>query len=251
MALARILTSIYIQNHSYPKKIRLPLFLQKIFLVNVFQLVLFPMSFIDISDQKEIALIERVNDVYIKKGVKQTTMDDMAQALNVSKKTLYKYVKNRKELVMKSTSFHVRRDRHKVTEIQNKNYNPIIEQHELAKFVVKTISKVNPVLHFDLENYFPEAWSFLNEYFNGFVFQSLRSNLIRGQKEGVYHENFNPEIVARFFATRIDLIFDGELFPSAEFNFKEIYIEYVMYHLNSIVSEKGKLILKKLDFKHL
>ena len=209
------------------------------------------MKFIEIIDQKEIALIQRVNEVYLKKGVKRTTMDEMAQSLNVSKKTLYKYVKNRKELVMKSTSFHVERDRLKVSEIQSKDYNPIIEQYELAKFVIETISKVNPVLHFDLENYFPEVWSFLNEYFNGFVFQSLHANLVRGQEEGVYHESFKPKIVARFFASRIDLIFDGELFPSSEFNFKEVYIEYVMYHLNSIVSEKGKTILKKLDFKHL
>jgi AcrR family transcriptional regulator len=178
-------------------------------------------------------------------------MDDMAQALNVSKKTLYKYVKNRKELVMKSTSFHVRRDRQKVIEIQSRNYNPIIEQYELAKFVIGTISKVNPVLHSDLENYFPEVWSFLNEYFNGFLFQSLHANLVRGQEECVYHKNFKPEIVARFFATRIDVIFDGELFPSAEFNFRDVYIEYLMYHLNSIVSEKGIEILKRLDFKHI
>ena len=118
------------------------------------------MKFIEIIDQKEIALIQRVNEVYLKKGVKRTTMDEMAQSLNVSKKTLYKYVKNRKELVMKSTSFHVERDRLKVSEIQSKDYNPIIEQYELAKFVIETISKVNPVLHFDLENYFPKYGHF-------------------------------------------------------------------------------------------
>ncbi len=209
------------------------------------------MRFIEISDQKEIALIERVNDVYIKKGVKQTTMDDMAQALNVSKKTLYKYVKNRRELVMKSTSFHVKRDRQKVTEIQNRNYNPIVEQYEVAKFVIETLSNINPVLHSDLEHYFPEAWVYLNEYFNGFVFESYHKNLIRGQEENLYHQHFKPSIVARFFAARIDIIFDGELFPSSMFNFKDVYLEYLMYHLNSIVSEKGKVILKKLDFKHL
>ena len=209
------------------------------------------MNFIELSNQKEIALIERVNDVYINKGVKRTTMDDMAKALNVSKKTLYKYVKNRKELVMKSTYFHVSRDRKRVTEIQNENYNPIIEQYELAKFVIETISKINPVLHSDLENYFPEAWTYLNQYFNGFIFEILYSNLKRGQLEGVYHIHFKPEIVARFFANRIDIIFDGELFPSSEFNFKEIYLEYLMYNLNSIVSEQGKEMLNTLDFKHL
>ncbi len=209
------------------------------------------MNFIQLSDPKEIALLERVNDVYIKKGVKRTTMDDMAKTLNVSKKTLYKHVKNRKELVMKSTYFHVSRDREKITEIQNKNYNPILEQYELTKFVIETISKINPVLHSDLENYFPEAWAYLNQYFNDFVFEILYRNLLRGQSEGVYHKFFKPEIIARFFATRIDVIFDGELFPESEFNFKEVYVEYMIYHLNSIVSEKGKEILNALDFKQL
>tara|TARA_Y100000589_G_scaffold247446_1_gene235413 strand:- start:3562 stop:4191 length:630 start_codon:yes stop_codon:yes gene_type:complete len=208
-------------------------------------------NFIQLSDPKEIALLERVNDVYIKKGVKRTTMDDMAKTLNVSKKTLYKHVKNRKELVMKSTYFHVSRDREKITEIQNKNYNPILEQYELTKFVIETISKINPVLHSDLENYFPEAWAYLNQYFNDFVFEILYRNLLRGQSEGVYHKFFKPEIIARFFATRIDVIFDGELFPESEFNFKEVYVEYMIYHLNSIVSEKGKEILNALDFKQL
>jgi len=209
------------------------------------------MSFLELSDPKEISLIERVNEVYLKNGVKRTTMDNMAKTLNVSKKTLYKYVKNRKELVIKSTYFHVFKDRKKVTDIQNQKYNPIVEQYEIAKSVIETLSKINPVLHSDLENYFPEAWVYLNEYFNGFVFESYYKNLIRGQDENVYHSNFKPAIVARFFATRIDVIFDGELFPSSEFNFKEIYLEYLMYHLNSVVSEKGKMILKKLDFKDL
>tara|TARA_B100000676_G_C18016055_1_gene809743 strand:- start:890 stop:1606 length:717 start_codon:yes stop_codon:yes gene_type:complete len=219
--------------------------------VNVFNVILFPMFVKELSDPKEISLLERVNEVYLKRGVKRTTMDDMAKAINVSKKTLYKYVKNRKELVMKSTFFHVSRDREKVIQIQNKNLNPIKEQYELAKFVIETVSKVNPVLHSDLEYNYPEAWVYLNEYFNGFVYESLYQNLIRGQKVGVYHKQFKPEIVARFFATRIDIIFDGELFPSYEFNFKDIYIEYLMYHMNSIVSDEGKRILSTLDFKLL
>ena len=155
------------------------------------------MVFVELSDSKEIVLIERVNDVYIKNGVKNTTMDDMAKTLNVSKKTLYKYVRNRKELVMKSTYFHVSRDRKKVIEIQNENHNPIVEQYELAKFVIETISKINPVLHFDLENYFPEAWQYLNQYFNGFVFESLYKNKFPCKKKPPSGANYSVEIALK------------------------------------------------------
>ena len=82
-------------------------------------------------DEKEIALIERVSGVFLKKGMKRVTMDDVAKELSVSKKTLYKYVKNRKELVMKSTYFHVQRDQSKVREIQAKNM--AVKLADLAK----------------------------------------------------------------------------------------------------------------------
>lgn len=205
----------------------------------------------DFSDAKENALIERVTEVYLREGMKRITMDDMSKRLSVSKKTLYKYVKNRKELVMKSTQFHVQRERQNVTKIQEKNLNPIVEHHELSKHYLNTISKINPVLHFDMEHYFHDAWQFLNIYFNGFVFDSVQKNLLRGQQEGFYHKRFQPEIVAKFFTRRVDMIFDGELFPSDKFNFVDVYLEFLVYHLNSITSVQGKNVLSKLDFKHL
>ncbi len=208
------------------------------------------MKNIEIVDPKEVSLLERVTEVYVREGLKKITMDDMAKKLNVSKKTLYKYVKNRKELILKSTIFHVQRERLKIIEIQEKELNPILEHHELAKFFLATISQINPVLHYDMQHYFPESWEFLNEHFNGFIFESIYKNLKRGQAEGIYHDQFNAEIIAKFFTARVDLVFDGELF-SGESNFAEVYLQYLTYHLNSITSEKGKNILNQLDFKHL
>ena len=209
------------------------------------------MNEVELTDIKEIALIDRVNEVYVREGMKKVTMDDMAKKLNVSKKTLYKYVRNRKELVLKATCLHVQKERLQVIKIQEKNLDPIVEQYELSKFVVETISKVNPIVHYDLENYFSEAWDYLNQYFNGFVFESIYKNIVRGQVEGIYRKNFKPDIVAMFFASRIDLIFDGELFPAERVSFKDVYIEYLLYHLNSIVTNKGKGTLNELDFKDL
>ena len=53
------------------------------------------------KDEKEIEIINQVNQVYLKKGVKSITMDVMAKELRISKKTIYKYVKNKTELVKK------------------------------------------------------------------------------------------------------------------------------------------------------
>ena len=41
-------------------------------------------------DEKEIALIERVSGVFLKKGMKRVTMDDVAKERSGAEKTLYK-----------------------------------------------------------------------------------------------------------------------------------------------------------------
>jgi hypothetical protein len=209
------------------------------------------MKGIEFSNEKEIAIIEQVNQVYLKRGMKSVTMDDMAKELHISKKTLYKYVKNRAELVKKSTCFHVKKEQKLVEEIQSKNLNPIQETREIAGFIIDTLSKVNPVVHYDLEKYFPDSWELLNEYFSGFVYTSILTNLENGQKLGVYRDNFSAEIIAKIFISKLDAIFDASLFPPEKFTFAQVYIDFIQHHLYGIVSEKGSKILNQINFTNI
>lgn len=204
-----------------------------------------------LDNKKEVALIERVNQVFVAHGLKAVTMDDMAKRLNVSKKTLYKYVKNRKELVYKSTVFHIAKDKESVEAILAKNLDPISELHEIAQFVLLTISQINPKVHYDLEHYFTDSWELIDEYFNGFLHTTYLNNLLKGRDSGFYRDDFNPEIVAKIFTSKMDLVWDAKVFNPEKYPFGEVYLEYLLYHLRSIVSNKGMDLLNKLDFKTL
>lgn len=209
------------------------------------------MGKIDLVDEKEIALIEQVNDVYLNQGIKNITMDDMAKLLRVSKKTLYKYVKNRGELVEKSTFFHIQRDKLEVERIQAANYDSMTEMHHLAQHVIKTLSKMNPVVHSDLKNHFPKSWDRLQDYFHGYVFGTIHSNVLRGQESGDYRQDINPEITAKIFITKLDLVFDAELFPSDRFSFVDVYLNFIQQHLRGISTLQGYQKLEDLDFSKL
>ncbi len=47
---------------------------------------------------KEV-ILKKTGDIFLKLGFKSVTMDDIASELGVSKKTIYKYFKNKEELV--------------------------------------------------------------------------------------------------------------------------------------------------------
>ena len=64
-------------------------------------------------------------------------------------------------------------------------------------------------------------------------------NLKRGITEGIYRENINAEIITRLYVEKIDLVFDATVFPPTEFNFKDIHMEMVRYHIRGIANERG------------
>ena len=51
-------------------------------------------------------IIQIALSLFLKYGFKSVTMDDIAQEMRVSKKTIYAHFPNKESLVMKSSEFH-------------------------------------------------------------------------------------------------------------------------------------------------
>ncbi len=191
------------------------------------------------APMNEQELIEKASQVFMRLGIKSITMDDMARQLGVSKKTIYKYVKDKNELVERTLALHGQHEHGQIEEICEKGYNAIDEIFEISKFVSEMLSNVHPSVHFDLEKYYPEAWAKTMRERQQYVFECVNGNLEKGGKDGLYRSNLNPEIIARIYIAKLDVLFDGEIFPAQKFNFAEVYLEFFRYHIRGIASEKG------------
>ncbi len=197
-------------------------------------------------ESQEYELYRRTTDVYMKNGIKNITMDDMAKELKVSKKTLYKYVKDRPELAAKSMEWKLAHDKKVVNDIVAKNLNAIEELCEISNFYCSNLVKMHPSLHFDLEKYYHHAWSQFIEYRNSFMFNTMLSNIKKGIRDGFYRDNFDIEVIVILYIMKVDMVFDPRIFPVSKFKFADVYIEMVKYHLSGIASEKGLKEMNRL-----
>lgn len=205
-------------------------------------------------DEKVMDILQRSAEVFMRFGIKSVTMDDVARELKVSKKTLYKYVKDKKDLVKKVMEGDCAMEEAKISEIVSNAENAIDEIVEITKHVAGKLKEVHPSIHFDLEKYYGEAWEVFHNHKKEFIYTCVLQNLKRGIKEGYYRKNLQPEIIAKIYASKIDLVFDGQLFPVTKYRFDEVYAEMMRYHLRGVASEKGidyttqKMKKEKLNF---
>ena len=56
---------------------------------------------------EEKELFEKVTHLFMQYGIKSMTMDEVARQLGISKKTLYQFVDNKKDLVKRMMELHI------------------------------------------------------------------------------------------------------------------------------------------------
>ncbi len=194
---------------------------------------------------KESKIVDSATGVFMKYGIKSVNMDDMARHLGMSKKTLYLYVKDKEDLVRKSVACFCTKEDNEIREICHMGLNAIDESLEIMKWVLSVLQNVPPSVNYDLEKYHPEVARAMKENRHRAIYDCMRLNLKKGQREGLYRKDFNADVIAKVYISRIDIIFDQELFPMSEHNLGDLYREIFKYHIRGIASNEGLEYLKE------
>lgn len=190
-------------------------------------------------EEKKRLIIEQANEVFMRLGIKSVTMDDMARNLGISKKTLYQYVSDKNDLVFQSLQLNCDYERDVINEVCKRGLNAIDESFEVSKWVVEQLKKIHPSIHYDLEKYHPEAFHHFRKTQNESVYKCISQNLEKGISGGLYREDINIHVITTVYLTRMDVVFDGQLFPPKDYDFAEVYLETFRYHIRGIASQKG------------
>jgi AcrR family transcriptional regulator len=190
-------------------------------------------------------IIDKASEMFLNLGFKSVTMDDLANEMGISKKTIYTHFANKTKLVEATTNHVFHLVCNGIDCIRDENNNPICELFQINTFI-KTLlknEKVGP--QYQLQKYYPKIFKTLKSGQFEIMNECVVNNLQRGIAQGLYRENINPEMVARYYYLGATGIKDFDLFPPEKFNPQEVIDAYLEYHLRGIVTKKGELELIK------
>lgn len=190
-------------------------------------------------EEKELKIIEGATRVFMQYGIKSVNMDDMARHLGISKKTLYLFVNDKEELVKRTMDHFFASEDKAIEMLSKKKLSAIDEALEIMKWVLDLLRNLHPSITYDLEKYHPEIFHALKNGRTKTIYECMVSNMIKGQKEGLYRKDFNPHIIVRIYMEHINLLLDTALFPANQWKLSDVYRESFIYHIRGIASQKG------------
>ena len=192
-------------------------------------------------------IIESTLNLFLSEGVKTVNMDDISSFMGISKKTLYKYVNNKADLVEKAFRLYQYRILGMISNIQEKNENAIDELFEIDEKLCLMLKNRPPRLINNLKKYYPNVWEILDEIKKKHLFTCITENMDRGKEQGLYRNEVNSNIIAKLMMNTVDALVDDATFPLTQYDFKSLLEENRVYHIRGIASEKGiKYLEQKL-----
>jgi AcrR family transcriptional regulator len=185
-------------------------------------------------------IYSKAEEMFMRYGVKSVTMDDLSRAIGISKKTLYQSVENKEDLINKVITFILMKEAEVMGVIRTKAKDAIEEVVMISRHVNKMLQSINPAAMYDLQKYYTQQFDLMRSLNDQMVYTIIKENMDKGIEEGFYRNNFNTEIIAKLYVGQADLIIDTQIFPTAKYDLMNVHREFVMHHLYSITTEKGK-----------
>ena len=189
-------------------------------------------------------LLDSAIALFSRFGIKGVTMDDLARELSISKKTIYKHVCNKNELVQQCCAHNMHRISSEVERIQKDSVNAIDEMLQVDAMVRSHLRVQLHQLEHQLMRYYPRTHRKMGEERREIVIAFNRRNLKRGIEESLYRPDIDIDIVAQIYFGKMQILKEESLRQVDEAALMHLLDESLKYHLRAIVSDSGLRFLE-------
>lgn len=191
-------------------------------------------------------IIPAATELFLNQGFKSVTMDDIAQELAMSKKTLYQHYRNKETLIAVVVDNLFENICHVIDDICALKANPIEEVYEIKKQVMHHLKDEAAAPMHQLHKYYPKIYTSLKARQFHYMQDCVVANVKRGLEQELFRDNIDVDFVSRIYFNGVTGIKDSQLFPSTMFSPKDLFESFLEYHLRGIVTPKGRKILNQL-----
>lgn len=181
-------------------------------------------------------IIAKATQLFLKLGFKSVTMDDIANEMCISKKTIYKYFCNKELLIAETTDAITKTIYTTINEIVAKNYNAIAENFEIIKMIKEMFVSIETSPSYQLKKHYPEIHGKLTEKLQLEYMTLFKQNIEKGISEGLYRNTINVNNYVYFYYT---LMFNINENISSEKEAQKLELEALEYHIRAMATTNG------------
>jgi TetR/AcrR family transcriptional regulator len=184
------------------------------------------------------------DEVFRRKGFHKTSMDEIAQTMQISKKTIYKHFPS-KEMLIESACMHLFEGAEKrVREIIHTRKSTVDKFVAILGEYSNDLCRVSEVWINDLQHHYPEIWMKIDEFRTDKVYKYAKKLLNQGRRENIIHK-YPFELIMESFVGGLRAVVNPQFLLQNNFSMNKALETVYNIFLNGILTDDGKKIYEK------
>src|SRR5688572_4295748 len=163
-------------------------------------------------DTKE-RIREQAHELFMQYGIRSVSMDDIANQLGMSKKTLYQYFADKDQLVEAVVDAHISVLQTDCTGCRADASDAIHEVFIMMERIIQQFSNMNPMVLNDLAKFHFRAYQLFRVHKDKFLAQIIHDNIEWGKSEELYRQDVDTDVLTKFRLESMMVPFNVTVFP--------------------------------------
>lgn len=185
-------------------------------------------------------ILETAMSLFMKKGIRAVKMDDIANILSISKRTMYEVYSDKEHLLYEGIKVYHEKRHERIREIVSHCSNVMDVILHVYKLNMEKFKETNPIFFSDMEKYPAILEYFEKEKMS--THSQFMDFLKRGIEEKYFRDGINLELIVQMFDALGKYIIAEQLYK--HYDMEEVWQNFVFVSLRGICTSGG---VKALD----
>jgi AcrR family transcriptional regulator len=177
-------------------------------------------------------------------------MDDIANGLGMSKKTIYQYFTDKDELVDAVVDAHITIMECDCSNCRKEAKDAIHEMIITMERIIEQFTNMNPMVLNDLAKFHFKSYQRFLEHKNKFLARVIHDNIEWGKKEELYRQDINTDVMSKYRLESMMIPFNISIFPPGKYNLAATSAQIIEHFVYGLATVKGHKLIQKYKLEN-
>jgi AcrR family transcriptional regulator len=183
-------------------------------------------------------ILQTALEQFLKFGIREMSIKKLIEPLGISTKTVYKYYKNKEELLEEVLQLQYDQQFHLVENL-SADENVVLRLFDIWYLAIERAYDVNNLFYKDLHYYYPELESKIELAIGAKFAMQLENLICKGISVGVFKGDILPEVAMEGIYVLYNAIARTELFKRFGVSPYEILLNSIAIYIRGLCTPKG------------
>jgi len=179
---------------------------------------------------------------FLKYGIRDMSIQKLIAPLGISTKTVYKYFKNKEELLEEALHLYYMQQ-YELMENLSEGQSAVPLFFDIWYKGIETECKINKIFFQDLQYYYPEVEKKIETTISKKIWKKFRQIIQQGIKEGCFREDLDPEVLLESLSVLYTTSARTAQFKPFRLSISMLYINTIAVYIRGLCTPKGVAIL--------